>query len=112
MRSFPREKIFLRDTDSYFERSVECTIDGGLEYDNLSDPDRMVKMEFVNGSRHAHTIGMTGRRDCSSDVHHVHQPAAQEIAQTICIVRKNHLCHFHKRVFASPGVLVYRFHFA
>jgi hypothetical protein len=72
----------------------------------LADLDRINEVQVVHRHGYQKTPAVTAGGDRSSDVHQVHDFAAEDVSKTIGIVRKNHLHRFRKGIGYSFRLLV------
>src|SRR6185312_5407752 len=81
------------DFDAHLHRSIEGTVDAGLEHDQFPDVDGEAKVHVVNGSGHGHAAAVAGGGDGATQVHQMHDAAAEDVADDIGVVGQHNLGH-------------------
>jgi len=91
---FPRQNILRKYFHSDLHRSMEGAVQTCLQHDYLADADRIPKIDVVDRGGHRHGTAVPVRSNGRRDIYKVHDPAPQDIAKNVGVLRKHYLRHF------------------
>jgi len=91
---FAGQNILRKYLYADLHRSMKGAVQTCLQHDYLADADRIPKIDVIDRGGHGHGTAVPVRCDGGSDIYKVHDPAAQDIAEDIGVLREHHLRHF------------------
>ena len=91
---------------SNFHGGMECAIHGGFQDQQITNVHGREKINMVHGCGHHIAARMAVRGEGSGYVNQVHEASAEQIAQRICVIGQNHLCHLRLRISDRPWRVV------
>jgi hypothetical protein len=91
---FASQNILRKYFHSDLHRSMEGAVQTCLQHDYFADADRVTKIDVVHRRGHRHGTAVPVRGNSRRDIYKVHDPAAQDIAEDVGVLRKHYLRHF------------------